>query len=70
MWQAPPKKPLRQRIREAGGFYHWFNATLIRLAGPPHVGVRAKPLCMNCGRQKNDHLLIGGEVHCPDGARA
>jgi hypothetical protein len=25
------RKPLRQRIREAGGLYLWFNSTLIRL---------------------------------------
>jgi hypothetical protein len=32
------KIPLRQRIREAGGLYQWFNSSLIRVAGPASVG--------------------------------
>ena len=30
--------PLRTRVREAGGWYAWINAKLIRLAGPAAVG--------------------------------
>ena len=32
-----PKRPLRERVREAGGWYTWFNTNLIRVAGPPQV---------------------------------
>lgn len=32
------KKPLRQRIREAGGFYEWWNKGLVKYGGPASVG--------------------------------
>lgn len=32
------KIPLRERIRQAGGLYQWFNTSLIRVAGPAAVG--------------------------------
>lgn len=65
MWSPPPRRPLRQQVREAGGFYHWFNATLIRIAGPPQVGARPQPQCANCGAKKQDHVLIEEGLSCP-----
>ena len=52
------RAPLRQRVREAGGWYAYLNARLIRVAGPAAVGpyesepepVRTErpcPLCQN-----------------------
>ena len=34
----PPRKPLRERMREEGGWFSWMNAVLIRKAGPAAVG--------------------------------
>jgi hypothetical protein len=32
------RPPLRERVREAGGWYAWFNTNLVRIAGPASVG--------------------------------
>lgn len=55
--------PLRQRIREAGGLYAWFNASLIRVAGPASVGPyettpepeRTERPCPLCGSPMSQH---------------
>ncbi|MGI6877626.1 hypothetical protein [Microbacterium sp. gxy059] len=66
------KKPLRERIREAGGFYHWFNSRLIRFAGPPQVGPYGPdvpPPCGRCGQAKSAHEeTADGALRCPEGA--
>ncbi|OZB89866.1 MAG: hypothetical protein B7X41_00535, partial [Microbacterium sp. 14-71-5] len=61
MTNTPAERPpLRQRIREAGGLYAWFNTNLIRFAGPASVGPyettpppsaaeRAQRACPLCG---------------------
>lgn len=61
----PRKIPIREQIREAGGFYNWFNATLIRLAGPPQVGEGRGTPCSRCGEYKDDHVQRDGQLHCP-----
>jgi len=67
-------KPLRDRIREAGGLYHWANATLIRLAGPPHVSPnlprnRDGDPCAHCGAPRSAHQPgPDGELRCPPAA--
>ena len=38
-----PKRPLRERVREAGGWYTWFNTNLIRVAASS-VNPSAQPL--------------------------
>src|SRR5690606_41806350 len=64
------QKPLRQRIREAGGFYRWFNSRLIRYAGPAQVGPygeQAPPPCDRCGRPKGEHIAgEDGALRCPE----
>ncbi|MWB97758.1 hypothetical protein [Agromyces seonyuensis] len=32
------RRDLRSEVRDAGGFYHWWNRWLVRFAGPPQVG--------------------------------
>ncbi|WP_345749998.1 hypothetical protein [Microbacterium rhizophilus] len=65
------KTPLRDRIRDAGGLYQWFNTTLIRLAGPPHVSPnlprnRDADPCARCGRRKDEHRpAVDGGLRCP-----
>jgi len=61
----PRKIPIREQIREAGGFYNWFNATLIRLAGPPQLGEGKGTPCSRCGEYKADHIDRDGALHCP-----
>ncbi|WP_119696618.1 hypothetical protein [Microbacterium halotolerans] len=70
MWQPPLKKPLRQRIRDAGGFYLWVNAALIRAAGPPQIGVGTQPRCRSCGALKYEHVLVDDGLGCPDSTPA
>ncbi|WP_173024206.1 hypothetical protein [Microbacterium oryzae] len=65
MGRAADRKPLRTRIREAGGFYQWFNTTLIGLAGPAQVGEGRGTPCHRCGAFKAEHRLVEGELHCP-----
>lgn len=65
------KTPLRVRIAQAGGLYQWANATLIRLAGPPHVSPnvprnRDADPCAHCGHRKDAHTVgPDGALHCP-----
>ena len=66
MWQPPLKKPLRQRIRDAGGFYLWANTTLIRIAGQAQIGVGTQPRCRSCGALKQEHVLVHDGLACPD----
>ncbi|SIT76422.1 hypothetical protein [Microbacterium sp. RU33B] len=69
--------PLRQRIREAGGLYAWFNASLIRVAGPASVGPyettpepeRTERPCPLCGSAMSQHTFDRSGpkplMHCP-----
>lgn len=63
------KKPLRERIREAGGLYQWANSRLIRYAGPPAVGQlddHTPPPCEGCGHPKSEHTTAtDGALLCP-----
>lgn len=74
------RRPLRVRVREAGGWYAWFNATLIRAAGPAAVGPyettppptaaeRAERACPLCGAPITEHTFdrTGPKplMHCP-----
>lgn len=55
------RMPLRQRVREAGGLYAWFNAWLISKAGPAAVGPydasppRPVARCPLCGAEMSRH---------------
>ncbi|GAA5152031.1 hypothetical protein GCM10025768_19390 [Microbacterium pseudoresistens] len=75
-----PRARLSDRIREAGGFYAWFNSTLIRVAGPASVGPyettpppseaeRAQRACPLCGAPMSEHEIdrTGPKplLHCP-----
>ena len=62
------RPPLRERIREAGGLYSWFNKNLIRFAGPASVGPyeatpppsaaeRAERACPLCGEPMTQHTI-------------
>lgn len=70
----------RERVRAAGGWYAWFNTTLIRLAGPASVGPyestpaptseeRAERSCPLFGRAMTSHTFdrTGPKplMHCP-----
>lgn len=71
------KIPLRQRIREAGGLYQWFNTSLIRVAGPAAVGPYDDPaaeptgpaLCPICRATMDSHSIDRSGpkplLHCP-----
>lgn len=58
-----PSPPLRARVREAGGWYAWINAHLVRLAGPASVGpyettpepAREERPCPLCGAPMSRH---------------
>lgn len=80
MAEHTDRVPLRTRIREAGGFYAWFNTTLIRVAGPASVGPyestpplssaqRAERACPLCGSPMNEHSIDRSGpkplMHCP-----
>ncbi|MFD4960986.1 hypothetical protein [Microbacterium sp. NPDC058389] len=73
-------RPLRERVREAGGWYLWFNTKLIRLAGPAAVGPyettppptaaeRAERACPLCGAPITEHTFDRSGpkplMHCP-----
>ena len=73
-----PKRPLRERVREAGGWYTWFNTNLIRVAGPPQVSPlepgpsaeeRAERACPLSHQPMNRHTFDrSGDkplMHCP-----
>ncbi|WP_433677378.1 hypothetical protein [Microbacterium gorillae] len=71
------KQRLRDRIREAGGLYAWFNSSLIRVAGPATVGPyeteppapRQSAPCPLCGHPMSEHTFdrTGPKplMHCP-----
>ncbi|MGA7148918.1 MAG: hypothetical protein WBX17_10570 [Microbacterium sp.] len=77
---SEPRRPLRVRVREAGGWYTWFNTRLIRLAGPAAVGPyetapppsskeRAERACPLCGHPMTAHTFDRSGpkplMHCP-----
>lgn len=74
------RRPLRERVRDAGGWYAWINARLIRAAGPAAVGPyettpaptveqRAEKACPLCGHPMTAHTFDRGGpkplMHCP-----
>ncbi|MDE0546796.1 hypothetical protein [Microbacterium sp. C7(2022)] len=76
----PTRLPLRQRIKAAGGWYAWANASLIRVAGPASVGPyettppptaseRAERPCPLCGQAITAHTFDRSRdkpiMHCP-----
>lgn len=77
---TPDPRRLRERVREAGGWYSWFNTKLIRLAGPAAVGPyettpppteseRAERACPLCGAPIARHTFDRSGpkplMHCP-----
>jgi len=65
-------------VREAGGWYTWFNTNLIRVAGPaqvsrlepePSAQERAERACPLCHQPMNRHTFDrSGDkplMHCP-----
>lgn len=74
------RRPLRERVREAGGWYQYWNTRLIRLAGPAAVGPyetapppspaeRAERACPLCGAPITQHTFDRSGpkplMHCP-----
>jgi len=71
------RRPLRQRVRDAGGWYAYLNSRLIRLAGPASVGpydaepepVRTARACPLCGHPMTAHTFDRSGpkplMHCP-----
>ncbi|MDQ7877980.1 hypothetical protein Q9R08_08360 [Microbacterium sp. QXD-8] len=74
------RRPLRERVREAGGWYAYLNANLIRVAGPAAVGPyetappptaaeRAERACPLCGAPISQHTFDRSGpkplMHCP-----
>ncbi|WP_171013234.1 hypothetical protein [Microbacterium sp. 2FI] len=74
------RMPLRKRVKEAGGWYAYLNANLIRLAGPAAVGPyestpppsaaeRAERSCPLCGAPMTAHEFDRSGpkpiMHCP-----
>lgn len=61
----PERPPLRERVREAGGWYAYWNSRLIRFAGPASVGpydtepepVRTERACPLCGQPMSTHTF-------------
>lgn len=77
---AADRRPLRSRVRDAGGWYAWINASFIRIAGPAAVGPyettppptaaeRAERACPLCGQPITRHTFdrSGAKplMHCP-----
>jgi len=77
---AADRRPLRERVRDAGGWYAWLNAKLIRAAGPAAVGPyeaappptpaeRAERACPLCGAPVSQHVFDRSGpkplMHCP-----
>lgn len=77
---ARGRRPLRERVRAAGGWYAFLNATLIRAAGPAAVGPyettpapsateRAERPCPLCGAPIARHTFDRSGpkplMHCP-----
>jgi hypothetical protein len=77
MAQSDGRKPRRERVREAGGWYQYLNAKLIRVAGPAAVGPyettpepeRNERPCPLCGRPMTEHTFDRSGpkplMHCP-----
>ena len=77
MTDQPRRPPLRTRVREAGGWYAYVNARLIRAAGPASVGpydtepepVRTERACPLCGHPMSAHTVDRSGpkplLHCP-----
>lgn len=78
--ESTPRPSRRQRIKEAGGWYRYYNERLIKLAGPADVGPyettpppsveeRAERACPVCGKPINRHTFDrSGEraqMYCP-----
>lgn len=76
----PDDRPLRERVREAGGWYTFLNKKLIRFAGPAAVGPydttppptetqRAERPCPLCGHAMSEHTFDRSGpkplMHCP-----
>lgn len=74
------RPPLRQRARDAGGWYAFLNARLVRFAGPAAVGPyestppptpaeRSERACPVCGAPMTDHTVDRSGprplLHCP-----
>lgn len=66
--QNEPRRSLRERVKEAGGWYSWANTRLIQLGGPASVGpyettpppsaeARAERPCPLCGHPLNEHTF-------------
>ncbi len=77
---TPGRRPLRERVREAGGWYAFLNTNLIRVAGPAAVGPyettpppsqaeRAERACPLCGAPISQHTFDRSGpkplMHCP-----
>lgn len=77
MAQKDAGKSRRERVREAGGWYSYLNARLIKVAGPASVGpyettpepVRTERPCPLCGHAMSEHTFdrTGPKplMHCP-----
>ncbi|WP_322410453.1 hypothetical protein [Microbacterium invictum] len=75
----PPRKSLRERMREEGGWFNWMNAALIRKAGPAAVGPydtepepeRTERPCPLCGAAMSQHTFDRSgprpRMFCPQG---
>lgn len=63
--KEPDPRPLRVRVREAGGWYAYWNMRLISFAGPASVGpydtepepVRTERACPLCGHPMSAHTF-------------
>ena len=53
---AADRRPLRERVRDAGGWYAWFNTKLIRMAGPAAVGPYSQAVVAG------DRVYLSGQV--------
>lgn len=61
----PDRPPLRERVREAGGWYAYWNSRLIKVAGPASVGPydvepepsRVERACPLCGKPMSRHTF-------------
>lgn len=74
---SPDRPSLRERVREAGGWYEFVNSRLIRAAGPASVGPyettpepsRTERPCPLCGSAMSVHTFDRSGpkplMHCP-----
>ncbi len=75
--KEPDRRPLRERVAEAGGWYQYLNTRLIRVAGPASVGPydtepepsRTERACPLCGHPMSEHTFDRSGpkplMHCP-----